>query len=122
MSHIVTIATEVRDPHAVAAACRRLGRPEPVHGTTTLFSGSATGLIVRLADWLYPLVIDTAAGTIRYDNYGGAWGPQHHLDRFLQLYAVEAARAEARRHGHAVTEQTLADGSIRLTVRVGGAA
>ena len=59
---------------------------------------------------------------MRYDNYGGVWGPQHHLDRFLQPYAVEAARAEARRHGHAVTEQTLADGSIRLTIRVGGAA
>ena len=62
MSHIVTIATEVRDPNAVAAACRRLGLPEPVHGTTQLFAGSATGLIVKLADWLYPLVIDTAAG------------------------------------------------------------
>jgi len=24
MSHIVTIQTKVRDPHAVAAACRRL--------------------------------------------------------------------------------------------------
>ena len=33
MSHIVTIRTEVRDPAAVAAACRRLGLPEPVHGT-----------------------------------------------------------------------------------------
>ena len=60
MSHIVTIKTEVRDPQAVASACRRLGLPEPVHGTATLFSGEATGLLVKLPDWLYPVVLDTA--------------------------------------------------------------
>jgi hypothetical protein len=48
MSHIVTIATEVRDPDALAAACRRLGLPEPVQGTATLSSGRASGLLVRL--------------------------------------------------------------------------
>jgi hypothetical protein len=40
MSHIVTIATEVRDPDAVAAACRRLGLPEPVPGTAETRSAS----------------------------------------------------------------------------------
>ena len=45
MSHIITIKTEVRDPAAVAAACLRLGLPEPVHGTAKLFAGEATGLI-----------------------------------------------------------------------------
>ena len=59
MSHIVTIATEVRDPDAVAAACRRLGLPEPVQGTASLFEGQATGLLVRLPGWLYPVVCDT---------------------------------------------------------------
>ena len=29
MSHIVAIQTKVRDPAAVTAACRRLGRPRP---------------------------------------------------------------------------------------------
>ena len=37
MSHIVSVKTEVRDPVAIAAACRRLGLPEPVHGTAKLF-------------------------------------------------------------------------------------
>ena len=40
----MTIKTEVRDPAAVAAACQRLGLPEPVHGTAKLFEGEATGL------------------------------------------------------------------------------
>ncbi len=49
------------------------------------------------------------------------WGERRQLDRFIQGYAVERARLEARRHGHTVTEQTLADGSIKLTIQVGGA-
>ena len=122
MSHIVTIATEVRDPEAVAAACRRLGLPGPVHGSATLFEGRATGLLVELPGWLYPVVCETATGAIRFDNYNQAWGKQDHLDRLLQAYAVEKARIEARRRGHQVVEQALADGSIKLTIRVGGAA
>ena len=122
MSHIVTIATEVRDPDAVAAACRRLALPEPAQGTARLFEGLASGLLVRLPGWLYPVVCDTASGAVRFDNYHQQWGRQEHLDKFLQFYAVEKARLEARKRGHQVVEQPLADGSIRLTIQVGGAA
>ena len=122
MSHIVSIQTEVRDPVAVAGACRRLGLSEPVHGTASLFSGEATGLLVKLPGWLYPVCIDTASGTVKFDNYAGSWGDQEHLDKFMQIYAVEKARIEARKRGHSVVEQGLSDGSIRLTVQVGGAA
>src|SRR4051794_11470915 len=82
VSHIVSIKTEVRDPVAVAAACRRLGLPEPVQGTARLFEGQATGLLVRLPGWLYPVACDTATGELRFDNYNGSWGSQEHLDRF----------------------------------------
>jgi hypothetical protein len=76
---------------AVASACRRLGLPEPVIGTAALFSGEATGLLVKLSGWLYPVVFDTATGQARYDNYEGAWGDPKHLDSFMQMYAVEKA-------------------------------
>ena len=122
MSHIVTIKTEIRDPIALAAACRRLGLAEPVAGTARLYSGQANGLIVNLPDWRYPVVIDTASAEIRYDNFNGHWGSQSQLDRLMQAYAVEKARLEARRAGHTVAEQPLPDGSIKLTVHVGGAA
>ena len=51
----------------------------------------------------------------------GRWGKQEELDRFLQACAAEKAKIEARRKGHSVTEQPLADGAIKLTVNVGGA-
>ena len=122
MSHIVTIRTELRDHAAVSAACRRLQLAPPIVGIAQLFSNQVAGLIVRLPDWTYPVVIDTASGHVRYDNYEGAWGDQAQLDRFMQTYAVEKARIEARKKGHQVTEQALADGSIKLTIRVGGGA
>jgi hypothetical protein len=94
----------------------------PLLGTSQLYSGAATGLIVRLPDWIYPVVLDTTTGQVHYDNFNGAWDDQAQLDRFLRIYAVERARIEARKKGHQITEQRLADGSITLTIRVGGAA
>jgi len=35
--------------------------------------------------------------------------------------AFEQTKIEARRKGYSVSEQSLADGSIKLTVQVGGA-
>ena len=62
MSHIVQIQTEVRDAAAVAAACRRLGLAEPTVGTARLFEGEASGVLVKLKGWAYPVVVDTAQG------------------------------------------------------------
>lgn len=116
MSHIVTIQTKVRDLSAITAACHRLSLAAPVQGTTQLFSGEASGLLVQFPGWNYPAVIDTASGEIRFDNYEGAWGDRGHLEKFLQLYAVEKAKIEARKKGYAVSEQVLQDGSIRVQI------
>jgi len=122
LSHIVSIKTEVRDPAAVRAACQRLGLPQPVQGTHRLFTSQATGLAVQLPKWRYPAVCDLGTGQVQYDNFRGHWGEQKHMDAFVQAYAVEKAKVECRRKGHTCTEQTLSDGSIKLTVNVGGAA
>ena len=87
-----------------------------------LFSGQAAGFTVRLPGWQYPVVCDVSTGHLNYDNYEGYWGKQKELDLFLQAYAVEKARIEAHRQGHSVIEQQLADGSIKLTIRVAGGA
>ncbi len=121
MSHVVQIETEVRDVAAARVACQRLQLEMPVEGIARLFSGEATGLIVQLPDWQYPVVFDTRTGEAKFDNYNEKWGSQAHLDRFLQIYAVEKSKIEARRAGHSISEQTLSNGSIKLTVQVGGA-
>ena len=122
MSHIVEIKTEVRDEAAVKAACVRLQIPTPEHKTVRLFNATATGLCVQLPGWNYPVVASLETGQVQYDNYGGHWGRQEELNKFLQGYAVEKAKIEARKKGHMVTETSLQDGSIKVTVRVGGAA
>ncbi len=122
MSHIVTVKTEVRDATAVRAACERLRLPAPVQGKHQIYETEAEGLAVQLPSWDHPAVANLATGQLTYDNYNGYWGDQKELDRLLQAYAVEKCRIEARRKGHLVTEQQLADGSIKLTVQVGAAA
>jgi len=122
MSHIVVVKTEIRDAAAVRASCQRLGLPQPVEGTHRLFTSSATGLAVQLPKWRYPAVCDLSSGQMHYDNFRGHWGDPAKLDQFLQAYAVERAKAEARRRGHQVTEAKLTDGSIKLTVLVNGGA
>ena len=122
MSHIVEIKTQVKDATAVRSACDRLRLPSPVQGTHRLFSGHANGLGVQLPDWRYVVVCNLSSGELKYDNYNERWGEQRHLDAFLQSYAVEKAKIEARRQGHGVTEAQLADGSVKLTINVGGAA
>ena len=120
MSHTVTVKTEVRDAAAIGAACRRLQLQPPVQGEHELFSGRYSGWGVTLPQWHYPAVCDTSTGQVHYDNYGGRWGEQRQLDRFLQAYAVEKARTEARRLGHSVTEAEQADGSIVLSIQTQG--
>lgn len=83
----------------------------PLEVTTAIFGRRA-----------YPIVCDVNTAEIAFDNYGGRWGDPKQLDRFLQGYAVEKAKVEARKKGHTVTEQSLEDGSVKLTVNVGGAA
>lgn len=120
MSHIVQIKTEVKDAAAVEAACRRLGLESPKAGHHVLFAGqSADGLAVKLPGWSYPAVFNVETGAAHYDNYNGHWGEQKELDKFLQAYAVEKAIYEAQKGGYSIFEETLPDGSIKLSLTGG---
>ena len=119
MSHIVQITTEIKSEAAVQAACRQLKMPPAKHGTFELYSSMETGLGIELPRWRYPVVADLQTGTLKFDNYDGRWGEQCLLDKFHQRYTVEAATIAARKAGHSVAEQSLEDGSIKLTITVG---
>jgi hypothetical protein len=84
--------------------------------------GAVGKVAARPTRWPPTLLCNTATGSIRFDNYEGRWGDPKQVDRLLQAYAVERARLEARKRGHQVVEQSLADGSIKLTIQIGGAA
>ncbi|WP_417396019.1 DUF1257 domain-containing protein [Gimesia chilikensis] len=122
MSHIVQIQTEIRDPAAIRTACQRLQLPPPVQGQFQLFNSTASGWAVQLRNWRYPVVCKVETAQLSFDNFEGRWGARHELDRFLQGYAVEKAKIEARKRGHSVREQPLENGSIKLSIQVGGAA
>jgi hypothetical protein len=121
VSHIVQIQTEIRDPAAIRTACNRLQLPPPVLGEFQLYSNTASGWAVQLRNWRYPVVCDVNSSKLAFDDFEGRWGDRQELDRFLQGYAVEKAKLEARKQGHTVREHPLKDGSIKLTVQVGGA-
>ena len=120
MSHLVTVKTQVRDPIAIQSVCERLKLPSPFFGTARLFNSEATGWQVKLPEWLYPVVCETDRGEVKFDNFNGRWGDPSKLDAFLQAYAVEKAKLEARKQGHSVSEQQLEDGSIRVQIAVAG--
>ncbi len=119
MSHIVQIKTEVRDFSAVQQACQRLKLAPPVQGRFKLFAAEESGCGVQLRDWRYPVVCQLETGELKYDNFNGRWGDPGRLDEFLQGYAVEKTRLEARRQGYRTVEQPLPDGSVKLTINVG---
>jgi hypothetical protein len=120
MSHVVTVKVEMTDRDAIQAACDRLQLKLQDEAKHTLYGGAKVqGLRVDLPGWSYPVVIDEA-GSIHYDNYGGSWGEQLELDKFVQAYTVEKATAEARQHGYMVNEEEVSDGSIRLEMTLVG--
>ena len=77
----------------------------------------------RARRWIIPesLAKGQCSPVCRY-SVGSFWGDQGHLDKFIQAYACEKAKIEARRRGHQCTEQTLPDDSIKLTIQVAGGA
>jgi len=122
MSHIVSVRTEIRDQQAAESACSRLKWPQPVLGKHRLFSTTVEGLGVQAPRWQYPIVCNLQTGELSYDNFEGRWGDPAELDRFKQSYAVEKTKLEARKQGRYVSELTLSDGTIQLTVEVNGGA
>ena len=120
MSHIVQIETEIRSEVAVQEACRNLNLPPAKQGTFVLYGSTETGLGIELPEWRYVVVANTETGQLRFDNYEQKWGEQKYLDQFLQRYAVEAATIAARKQGHSVVESRLDDGSVKLSIQIGG--
>ena len=121
MTSVQTIASRIRDPVALAAACRRLGLPEPIHQTITLNGVSITGSIIPLPGCSNPIAIDLATGQVFYSGTEDSKADMRQIAKLLQAYACEKAAMEALSRGHSVSERQLEDGSIILSIKPGGA-
>lgn len=114
MSHIATIEIQIKDPEALAEACREMGATITHNAEVTIYKTSVTGTAIQLPGWVYPVVLrDTE---LIYDNYEGQWGDIAHLKRLRQLYTTKATIRAARRMGRRVIAQEERNGRIRLTL------
>jgi hypothetical protein len=143
MSHVSTIPAEVRDLDGLRAACRRMGwefregqksyawygryvgdtqLPEHLRGLTNEELGRCDHAI-RVPGASYEVgVVEKADGSgyeLRWDYYsaggliqklGGESAPV-----LLQAYALGCAQIDLEAQGYQVTEQVLADGTVRLS-------
>lgn len=120
MSHTITCKTAFTDPEAIARTCREMGIPfhEAHGGSARLYDGTKVenALCVELPGWRHPVLINQQTGVASYDNYGGSWGEQKHLDKFTQLYDTNAATLAAEALGYQVEREYLANGYIQLAV------
>ena len=113
MSHIVTVATMIKDERAVQRALQIMKLEPAKHGVFTVFSNKVEGLGFKLPGWNYPVVADLSTGKVQYDNYKGTWGKQEEFDKFQQRYALEAAKSAADDAGQTYSaEYTDAQGRI----------
>ena len=108
MSHLATIKTEVRDPVAIRAASARLKLKEP-----TIANDTAS---VPLTTW-GRADVNLKTGEVRYDT-----DYRRQFNAFMQAYAIEKTKIEAKRKGHLVTESPMAGGKVKVTITLAGGA
>jgi gamma-glutamylcyclotransferase (GGCT)/AIG2-like uncharacterized protein YtfP len=122
MSHKTTIKTEIYDIEALKKACEKFDevaeikvaeKGQEIEGR--LYQGTTKGAaVVKFKSWNYPVIIKTD-GTVEFDNYGGNWGDQKHLDKLSQLYAAEAVVQKVKTKGlRILSQETTAEGRIRI--------
>lgn len=147
MSHLVTIATQLRDLAASRAACKRMGW-ELLEGQKTFewygryvgdyraFEKQLTDLGIKTEDYGkcdHAIKVPGAEYEIGLVQKGDQLVPlwdaykpgglqditnENGMGGFLQAYAIEKAKLEARRKGYSVTERTLPNGTVQLQVNV----
>jgi hypothetical protein len=132
MSHYSEVEIELRDRAALLAALGRLGfagkvevhdTPQNLYGYEGDRRAQTAHLIIRRqnvgmasndlgfirgADGNYRAIISDFDGR---HGYGAAW-----TGKLKQAYGVEKARAEAKKRGYRIKEETLPGGRVRLTL------
>ena len=105
------IVTDIHDPVALAATCRRLGLDPPREGSVRLDGREASGQVVRLPGLHAPVVCDVLSGLVAYHPRDNDHEPYARIMRFiLRFYDVRAA---LRRGSEGPTPRRLAARKVR---------
>lgn len=119
MSHTVTMEVEFKPGKALENACKRLDGVElrelSSSNLVSLYQSDSKfteGHAIKLPGWTYEVVLDKD-GKLHFDNFNGRWGKIEELNKVKQMYAVEAAKIEARKQGFMIRE-VVKDGNIQL--------
>jgi len=100
VSHTVTVAIELSNQSALAAAVVAMGGTVLGEGLHDLYSiQRERGFGFRLPGWEHPLVLRSADNKLAFDDYGGHWGDVKDLDKLKGLYAIQAAQQAAFAQG-----------------------
>ena len=122
MSHFTTIQTQIKDIEALRAACAELNLPLLGNAEARAYGGRTEhgDFVIRLQgpydialhhqpDSTWHLSADLWDGHVEREVGS-------HFGRLLQLYGVHKASKEARKRGHSVRRQSLANGAIKLVI------
>jgi hypothetical protein len=120
MSETHTIATHIRDPVALSAACRRLGLAGTVNDPVGDTQHSGKQWTVQRPGWVHPMRVDLSTGSIHCHLSDATPQNLEALSSLLQAYGAEKAIAAVQNHGHSMSRCVLPDGSTMITIKPGG--
>lgn len=117
MSHTVVQSTKCLDENIIRLTAQRVGASFLGRGKHKLYAEEVEGVGIKFPGWSYPVVFDST-GAASYDTYNGRWGNVEDLNKFKQLYPIEAGRYVYAGQATFVETQ-LPNGDIQLEVQLG---
>ena len=120
MSHMMIVQSVLRDRDAIQTACARLGWSLEEQAFPQLWgkkNGPLCAYVLTPNDHARSLGFQCQADgsyTVVYDAMD-----QRFLNRFMQEYNYAVIEAEASLLGYQLSSETLADGTISLTLEIG---
>jgi hypothetical protein len=90
--------TNIHDPNALDATCRRFGLPPPRYATSDHEHQRPAGWLVHVPGTLSPIVCNTLTGFVAYHIEDNVFSRYARIMRFIHLYyAVRHQRRNRRR-------------------------
>ena len=94
MTRLLTVQTQMHDPHALRQTCRHLGLPPPLLSEWSLAEEQFVAFLLFLPGWS-PVLLDTLTGLLRCLASTQDQDLKSCLAPFLRAYTDQKARRDA---------------------------